>query len=222
MNYLQLCQKAHTLCGLQGSFTSVSTTTTYQVTLAKFVAEAWEDIQNLRKDWPFLRSQLDLSLTTGKTEYTLTDIFGSPTDSDVARWLTMCYYTDGNNNIRQLRWISYDEYIGNETAGGSANYPGIVAADPVDRHLYFNPLDTTYTVTMHYITLPVTMTSNTDEPLLPPAFHNLIAYQGAAQMCAFMGNTTMYNILVQKADVMLGELMRSEIPSRRMNIRGIC
>jgi len=220
MNYLQLCQKAHTLCGLQGTFSSVTTTTTYQVTLAKFVAEAWVDIQNLRKDWPFLRSSVTINGNDSETEYSLATIF--PTGSDIARWVDQIYWVDSDGAFHKLTFIPYDEYIDRQIATSGSTYPTFVAEDPVDRHLYFNPMDTDYTIVAHYITTPVVLADNTDEPLLPPAFHNLIAYLGAAQMAAFLSNTNMYNLLATKADSLMGSLMRSELPSNRMKVTGIC
>ena len=218
MNYLQLCQKAHSLCGLQGTFSSVTTTTLYQQTLAKFIAEAWYDIQDLRRDWPFLRASVSFSTVAGQSEYTLTNIGAT----DIARWIDMIYYTDASGGIHELGYMNYDTYILDAMSSKSQSTLDTYAVDPVDKHLYTNVPDAVYTVTGHYITTPTVLAANTDIPLLPVAFHNLIAYQGAAQMCAFLSNANMYNILIQKADSMMGSLMRSELPSRKMQVRGIC
>jgi hypothetical protein len=220
MNYLQLCQKAHTLCGLQGTFSSVSTTTTYQQTLANFVAEAWTDIQNLRKDWPFMRSSVDISISQGVTEYALSTIF--PVTDDMARWIGQGWWTDTDNTRKFIRWMGYAEYLYQNIDQSSQGPLQYVTQDPVDKHIYVNPPDGSYTLTLQYYTDNVVLANNDDEPLLPHTYHILIAYLGAAYMAAYLSNMSMYNLLQTKADSLMGSLMRTELPAQRINVQGIC
>jgi hypothetical protein len=134
----------------------------------------------------------------------------------------MIYWTDSSGGIHKLKYMTYDNYILDAMSAKGQSTLDTFCVDPVDNHLYFNVPDGVYNITGHYITSPVKLENNTDVPVLPIAFHNLIAYQGAAQMCAFLSNANMYNILVQKADSMMGSLMRSELPARKMQVRGIC
>jgi hypothetical protein len=216
MNFLQICQEANRLSGMQGTLSTVASSTGYQYTLVRFVAQAWIDLQNLRKDWPFMRSTVDFNTTQAKTEYTLANL----AVTDVARW-RMLTYVDSQSLNQKLKPMSHDQYLLDNIAQQGQGAPVWYAVDPIDKHLYLNPPDAVYAVTGHYITEPVELTDNTDEPTLADSFHMVLAYLGGAHMAAFMGNSNLYNDLKFRADQMVGDLMRSETPARRAKLRGI-
>jgi hypothetical protein len=218
MTFLQICQKANTLAGLQGTVTATTGVSGYQESLIEFCREAFMDIQDLRKDWPWMRSSVSFNTVANTSEYSLATIGVT----DMARWVPgMILYKNANDEYTQLGSITYDEYILRKVTTSGSSIPSIYALDPVDKHLYLNPPNDVYEIECHYYTLPVELSASADTPLLPPAFHMLIAYQGAAHMAAFMGNNNLFGILTAKADAMLGDLMRSENPGKRMNVVGI-
>jgi hypothetical protein len=222
MNFLQLCQKANTLSGLQGVVSNAATATGYQATLVEFVAQAWIDIQDLRKDWPFMRDSVSFTTTASQSEYTLLQIFGVDVSQTIARWVpNMILYIDSNSYSTALLQYTYDQYVYQDIAQQDTGLPNRYAEDPVDKHLYINPPDSTYNITAHFYTLPVRLSGNTDTPTLPLSYHMLIAYQGAAHMAAYMGNSNLFQINQQKATAMIGMLMRSELPAKKMYVRGI-
>ena len=216
MNFIQICQEANRLAGMQGTISTVATATGYEYTLVRFVAQAWIDLQNLRKDWPFMKSDVTFNATVGKTEYSLSDIGAT----DVARW-HLITYTDSDSDQQPLQEFSYDRYILDNKVNDSQGSPAIYAVDPVDKHLYLNPPDTTYSMTCYYFTEPVELTTASQEPSLADSFHMVLAYLGAAHMAAYMGNGNLYSELRFRADQMIGSLMRSENPAKRVFIRGI-
>ena len=216
MNFLQICQEANRLAGMQGTLSTVASSTSYQYTLVRFVAQAWIDLQTLRKDWPFMRSSVALNTTAAKTEYTLANLGVT----DVARWHLVTYLNSSSKN-QKVNPMSYDSYLLDNVATEGAGAPRRYAVDPIDKHIYLNPPDAVYAMTLHYYTEPVELTGNTDEPTLSDSYHMLLAYMGAAHMAAFMGNSNLYSDLSFRADVMLGSLMRDELPRRRVKIRGI-
>jgi hypothetical protein len=221
MNFLQICQKANTLSGLQGTVSSTTVTSGYQATLIEFCAQAFVDIQELRKDWPWMRSEVTFNTVAAQTEYTLANIFGIGNAVTLGRWiLNMMLYVDTDNNPLPLRLWNYDRYILDKVAYEGSGPPDKFAQDPVDKHLHINPPDDAYSITGHFYTTPVVLVSDADIPLLPPSFHNLIAYQGAAHMSAFMGNSNLFQVNTAKADAMLGDLMRAENPGKKMIVMG--
>lgn len=216
MNFLQICQEAYRLSGLQGTLSTVEYSTGYEYKLVRYVAQAWLDIQNLRKDWPFMRSTVSFSTVADTTEYSLATL----SLTDLARW-HMLTYTDANSKEQRIYPMSYDQYLLDNIASQESAKPRWYAVDPIDKHLYLNPPDAIYSVTGHYITESVELTSASDEPLLPDSFHMLLAYTGAAHMASFMGQSVLYQDLAFRADVLLGDLMRSELPKKRVKLRGI-
>jgi hypothetical protein len=130
-------------------------------------------------------------------------------------------YTNPQSRELKVYPVSYDQYILENIAQWGEGKPRKYAVDPIDKHLYLNPPDAVYAMTLHYISEPVELVNTTDEPTLADSFHMLLAYMGAAHMAAFMGNTNLYSDLSFRADVMLGSLMRSELPKKRVKLRGI-
>ena len=221
MTFLQMCKEVNTLCGMQGNYVSASGATGYQATLAQMVINAWIDIQSLRKDWHFMRTSRTFNTVIGTTEYSLTTIWGGST-VDLAYWVPgMILYTDSNSFDTQLREFSYNAYILNEVEQQSNTLPELFAQDPVDKHLWLNPPSIVGTITCHYQTLPITLSANTDVPTLPAQFHKAIVYRAAADMAAFMGNGSTYQLYTQKADAMIGSLLRSENPGVKVRTEGI-
>lgn len=221
MNFLQMCQEVNTLVGLQGTFSSASAATGMQATLAQMVANAWIDIQTLRKDWHFMRSSVSFNTVQGTVEYSLTTMFGGSA-VDIANWIPGgIYYTDSNSFDTPLRQITYDQYVERDIAQADQQLPAQFAQDPVDKHLWLNPPLSAYTITCHYVANPVTLSGNADVPLLPTSFHKAIVYRAATDMAAFLGNGNAYALYQQKADAMIGSLLRSENPGQRVVTMGI-
>ena len=221
MNFLTICQKANSLCGLQGTVSNTATATGYQDILVEYCSQAYTEIQELRKDWPWMRSSATFNTTADKSEYTLQNIVGIGNDKDIARYVKgMFYYEDANGNDVWLRKYSYDRYIYKGIANETSAIPGVWAEDPIDKHIYINPPDDVYAMTIHYYTLPVTLDGSADTLLLPESFHLLVVYLGAAYMSGFMGNANLFSINQAKADQMLGMLYRSENPMKKMRLRG--
>lgn len=216
MNFLQLCQEANRLASMQGVVSSVSITSGYQYNLIKYVRDAWIDLQNLRKDWPFMRSSLTFNTVADTNEYSLATIGVT----DLKRWHIL-QYTDSNGKKQPIRKMSYDYYITREINNDSSGKPLRYAEDPIDRHLYLSTPDDAYTITGYYFTQPVSLSGTTDTPTLPVSYHMLIAYLGALKMADHMGNNNLYMELEKDADFMLGNLMRDHNPGKRVRMIGI-
>jgi hypothetical protein len=219
MNFLEICQEANSLVGMQGTVSSTTVTSGYQEVLIKFCKQAYIDIQTMRKDWRWMRSSTTFNTVAGTTEYSLATIHGGT--HDIARWVpNMILYTDSNSYDTPLKRIPYDKYIKDDYPQASRATPALYATDPIDYHLYLNPPDDAYTITCHYYTMPVELSASADTPVMPEEHHMAIAYLGAAHFAAFMGNSNLYMILNTKADAMLGNLMRAHLPAKRVRLHG--
>jgi hypothetical protein len=224
MTFLEICQEANYLCGMQGVVSSVTVTSGYQEILVKFVIDAYNDLQVYRKDWPWMRSSVTFNTVQSTTEYSLQTIVGIGNPINIKRWVPGgIYYLDTNNNNDRVRLysVSYNRYLTKNMDDDDENKPYAYAEDPIDNHLYLNPPDGVYTIEAHFYTVPTILAANSDVPLCPPSFHRLIAYMGARRMAGFMGNANLYNELTTQADVMLGNLLRAENPAKRVRLLGI-
>jgi hypothetical protein len=223
MNFLEICQEANTLSGMQGTVTSVTTTSGYQAILIKFVIDAYRDLQDYR-DWPWMRTSVQFNTVQGTTEYSLQDIVGIGNDTFIKKWVKgmITYLNPDNSNKRvPLRRVDYDSYLRRNLEQESEGRPWVYAEDPLDRHLHLNPPDDAYTIEAYYYTHPVILAADADIPLLPVSYHLLIAYMGAQRMAGFMGNSNLYTELITNADTMLGNLLRGHNPGKRVYTPGI-
>lgn len=221
--FLQICKDVNRLAGMQGSFDSVSSASGYQLTLATMVQKAWTDIQNLRKDWDFLRTSETFTTTASQSEYTISNIFGTSV-SPVGNWKTdMILYAKDSDNHIPMRQYDYDYYKVSTVDQGTASEPSVFAIDPIDKHLYFNNIDATYTIIAHYYQKPqvLDLTDNNDTPLAPSEFHTAITYRALADFTFFMGDLDKYEKASQQASTIMGSLMRDSIPSRKIQTLGI-
>jgi hypothetical protein len=221
MNFLTICQKANTLAGMQGTVSSTTVSSGYQTNLIEFCRQAYVDLQEYRKDWPWMRKSVTFNTVASTTEYSLQTIWGIGVTVDLQRWIEdMLLYVDSNNYKNKLDRYTYDMYNLRNVEEQQETTPSIYAQDPVDKHLYINPPDDAYSVECHYYSTPVYLTESTDPPLLPESYHLWIAYQGAAHMAHFMGNSNLSMTNQSKADAMLGNLLRGEYPNKYVKVIG--
>jgi hypothetical protein len=202
---------------LQGTFSAVASASGYQALLAAIASDAWVDIQNLRgADWDFLRTSRTFSTVASQTEYTITDILGSAT-STIGKWDTkMVLYDD-----KPLKWYDYRYYITSKQDEAGVTKPTLFAIDPVDQHLYINPPAGIYSITAHYFKKPIVLTADADVPAGGPEFHFAILYRTIAEMTAVLGNTSVSSLYTQKADAVIGSLLRHSNPAKKVKSPGI-
>jgi hypothetical protein len=202
----------HRLSGYQGTLSTV-TATGYQATLVNIVANAWVDIQNLRSEWDFLKDNVTLATTIGKSEYTISDIF-TTLESNVGKYRGIL-----GPDQERLRHITHDRYvlddISNEDSGTIVKY----AVHPTTQSLWFNPPDTSTNLDIHYWKKPQVLSVNTDVPLCPTEFHYAIVYQALVDLGIFMGNSDLYTGYGVKASSLVGDLLRHQNPSKSIKTR---
>lgn len=215
MNFLEICREAHDLSGLQGYLASASvvTTGTVDAYLVKAVQKTWVEIQNFRKDFDFNRSSASLTLTTSTETYTPTTILGS------ANALTEWKIDSFIYNDSRLKYIHYDNWIARETP--QAAEPGYFSVRLSDNALLFDPVDQSYPIEVHYYRGLQSLSSNTDTPNLPNQFHKLIVYGAVVEMASYLGEVNLYNRYASLYSQMMGQLLRTEVPSRRVKLRPI-
>jgi hypothetical protein len=209
--FLEICQDVYSALGLQGSFSDVNASNDTKI-IAQSVRDAWEDIQLYRTDWKFLQAETTLSLVTSRDEYDTTFIFGS-SDNDFGHWDTRNFIYD----YESLEELHYDRWRRLEQ--NTANKPIRFTVRPSDNTLLFNPLDTSYDVDLSYYKTPQILENNTDVPILPQAYHQLLMYKGLINASVWFSSGEMYQYSTVRADQLMGRLMREQLPSKRVQNR---
>ena len=211
--FLELCQETDRVLASQGTLASV-VTTGYQDLLVGYVQNAYTDIQAARKEWDFLHTSVDIVLLSGKTEYNTLDIFGM-VDDPVANWKLDKFMYDFDN----LKYVPYDVYIYEEWK--EEDEPGKFSKVIENNTLIFEDITTPKTVTAYYYSKPQKLEENADVPLMPSQYDNAIIYRAVADVALKVGVPEMYYLFDAKANVLLGDLLRSQNPGKRVRSRGI-
>ena len=218
-SYLALCQKVDTLIGSQGAISSV-TTGGYQGMLATYVKNAWLNIQALRPDWHFLRTKVTFNLTTSSQKYSVLNVFPSSLGVDPVGSFIVDRFLNSDGD--KLTYIPYNQWILGDYSTASAPRVFTIHPSSLTGYLSFNAVDTTYPITAHYFRKPQELTLATDTPLCPSEYHDAIVFTAAADLGAFLGNSDIYSNFSVRADHMVGSLMRSQNPSKRVRARSAC
>ena len=217
MNFLEICQETDRILASQGVILS-TITTGYQDLLVGYVANAYTDIQNMRDSWKFLHTSVDITLVQGKSSYSIFDIFATSTDP-VSDWETMRFIYDDGSKKTALRYVLYEQYVLEDWTDQTE--PSKFTVGIESNTLIFNQPNAAYTVTAHYHSKPQVLVNNTDTPLLPREYTTAIYYQAASDIAYKLGFYGIYQLFSVKADVSIGNLLRSQNPTRKIRTRGI-
>jgi len=213
MDFLTICRRVNDAVGFQGTVTSVSATG-YQATLTQAVKDAYEDIQRYRPDWEFMKRDKTVSVGSSANEYTLATLWGSDTP-DLATWKYINY------DYKLLRQITYDSYVFQDLTSYTAGKPNYYAIEPYTQSLLITPVDTTYSLDIHYIRDIHLLSENSDTPILPTKFHMAIVYGAIMKLSTFIGNQTLYDTHSANHAMILGQLMRDENPAKTVRKRPV-
>ena len=146
-----------------------------------FINEAYFEICR-DADWPFLRAETSLTISTGVDTYAL------PAGVQETRIASFSSLNTNDSNRRQLRprsRFSTDDSPGPLINGRPLEYScwtGYVKLFPVP--------DAAETLTIRYYTFPAKLTNTSDVPVFDEKFHTLIAYGASVRVLVREGDET--------------------------------
>ena len=218
--YLELTRKARVLCGMQGTGpSSISTVQGPEQALAYFVSDAYVDIQNLREDWTWLEKTQTFSTEANKGTYDSMDVFFSDT-LPLKKYQKDSFVIEANSAKKYLQFIERDIFERVHLNDTQLGVPSTFTIDPSSFSLTFASIpNSTYNISFRYQKNPQILTSDNDTPLMPLAFHLLIAYKAVEKMSIYLGSPEIYSEYANEATVMMGQLMRVANPKKSMQVR---
>ena len=209
MNFLELVQETNSEAGFQGSITSVSATG-YQERIVYAVKKAWIDIQKKRSDWNFMRTSTTFNTASGTNVYDVSTIG----ITDHSEWIKKSLIYD----YAPLTEYDYDLYLTTDISSQSGE-PTNFSIRPSDHALIIWPSTGTYSIEAHYWKTPQVLTDTIDTPGFKVEHHRLIVNAAVLRMTAFINNPSIYTKHSDEFRDGLGELMRKEVPTRRIKAR---
>ena len=182
--YVAIVNALKTECGVSGAtLTTLSNQVVEINRLAGWVNQAWVDIQEIHDDWFFLRQSFSFSTIAGQQSYTPTQagIAVSPGLGVWKRDSMRIYSTSvGVSNEMMMPCIGYDQFRDLWQYGAmrtTQTRPTVFAIDPQFNLLLGAVPDAVYTVNGEYFQAPSTLSADSDVPVMPARWHNLIVYR---------------------------------------------
>jgi len=89
--------------------------------------------------------------------------------------------------------------------------------DPATNGIILKPTpDAIYSLSFRYYERPEILTTSTQIPKMPQAFHNLIVYKALEKLAVYLNNPGLYQQYSTEVARMVGALMRTNIQKKRM------
>lgn len=181
MTYLQLCKKLRQEASVSGEGPATTINQTGEMKrLISWIDDAYEEIQNMRRDWFFLTKDFSFALTNNVSTYPASTV------SDLMNWKSNSFrvYQTSVGIIDELRitHMDYETYFRDAREYGSVS---TVTGRPIefsikpDKSAAFFPIpdSTGYTVRGRYYAKPDVLSGDADTPIFPEQFHKAIVWK---------------------------------------------
>lgn len=218
--FLELCTDLRSESGISGTGpTSVTGQTGEMLRVVNWVKKAYRDIQNLHPCWDFLKASFSFSTIASTANYTktavgLTELGSWKTDDpdDAFR----CYLTaTGIADQQSLQFLPWDQFEAGYTLGVLSTQEGrpqVFTVEP-DQSITFWPIpDAVYTITGDYFKRAQVMSANTDEPLIPASFQDVIVWRALMFYGGFAGASEKYTHGQNEYLRLLAKLEQNQLP----------
>lgn len=189
MNLLQLVNQARVECGVSGpALTTAAGQTGESGRMVAWVVQAWTDIQTSKEDWLFMRNSFDFNTTANVWEYSptaagLTDFGNWKRDSfRCASDLTL--FRD-EQLLNYMEWTTFRNLYRYANMRNTKARPVVVSIMPNKDLAFGSTPDGVYVIDGEYYTQPVTLSADSDTPLLPARFHMAIVYRAMMYYAGF-------------------------------------
>ena len=219
MNYLQMAQKVREIVGITGSGPSSVNTSGPESVILSLVNASWQDIQNARQDWKWMRDVKTFSTTAGKSTYTITDLFTST--NRFKSWYKETFKILLNSSYNLLVYVDPVDYELMFSLDTQQKVPTMFTIDIDSDAFITTPPDSVYQISAEYKKSNQVLIQDTDTPEVHSDYHLLIVYDAVARYALSIGFTSLYLEYSKRADTLLSDLMRSQIPAKTIRLQGI-
>jgi hypothetical protein len=221
MNFLQIVQRLHSEASASGSAPGAVTSQTGEAQrLINWVSTAYEDIQNIHAEWDFLRFSFGFSATVGVQSYSHTAV----SLTEWAKWKISAdncpsgvTVSDDSSyaNEHDLEYVEWEEFKRNYQFGPTRTQTGkptIVSVDPAKNLVVWPIPDNTYYIAGEYFKRAQTLTSSTDEPIIPSQYHMILVWRALMLYAAYLGAPDTYAHGNNEYRRILSKLENNQLP----------
>jgi len=204
--FLQLCQSVYREGGISGIITNTENQTGEALRVVNWVQDSYREILNADQfSFGFLRQDVVVQLTAGKSTYTKDDL----NLALLGQWDTRTMRVAANQNlsdetyIYNMRWPQFRDYWRFSTRRETRSRPLNCSVDQ-DTNLVLGPVpDAAYYLNMQIIIVPPDLVSNDDVPVIPDRWVNCILWRALRHYGMFEAAPE----VVQRADAAYNEIV---------------
>ncbi len=219
MNFLALCQRTRIECGISGSGpTAVTSQSGENLRVVNWTNSAWEDIQNHRPNWKFMRFGFTVNTVLNQDSYAYTACTDTTLSSAIVNfssWLieTFKIYKTSVADESYLYPESYEYWrnyyrIGTQTA----SRPLHSTITPDDKIGIGPKPNGVYVLSGDYYRRATTMAANTDTPSLPSEFHMAIVWKAVMYYAQYEEAGALYATAEREYKRILRRLEMNQLP----------
>lgn len=194
MTFLELVQRLSSEAGISGTGPSAVTGQTgLNLRLVNWTISAWNDIQQRRNDWLWMRGDFSFPTVAAQAEYTSTE---AGITERFRSWdlQSVKVYRSSISDETKLDYLPYEMWrdiylVGQRTPGRPVN----VTQTP-DKKLGLGHFpDAVYTITGKYRKSPQVLAADADEPEFDVEYHDSIWYRALMKYARFYAAAEIYD-----------------------------
>jgi hypothetical protein len=209
-SYLAICKALLSEAGLAGDIYTTSNQVGELSRICNWVNDAYQDIQDKRQDWNFLRYDFTFSCDAAVSTYSMYTI------ANLANWKKDSFrcYSQNLNDEQWLTYVPWDVFRDTRLRGAARNIVGrpIEFSIKPDRSLVLFPTpDSNYTVDGEYYCNSYRFENDTDMPIFS-RFTNCIKFNALMRAAAWLADPTMYTYAQKEYGRLLSKLEADNAP----------
>lgn len=197
MNFVQLTERLRYECGVSGTqLTTVQNLNGELLRLRNWIRDAWQELQQERSDWKFMKKPFSFVTEAGVQRYSLSVVQDVNGSIDIDRYKQNSFSIDPPTDTDRMQeqplgMMAYDHFRNMYIVGYPVTDPGrwqrpMTATIDDDKSIAFGPCpDLAYTIRGECWINPQILDADTDVPIMPAKYHNVIVYRAMKKYAGF-------------------------------------
>lgn len=214
--FLELCVDLRREAGISGTGpASVINQTGEMQRVVEWILSAYRYVQNLHPSWLFLQTDFSFQTIAGVSNYTPNAVALPELGSWKTDTLTDYLTATGINAEQFMEYVPWPDFVDAYMTGAPSSTQGIPLVFTVkpDQSLQVWPIpNDVYTVRGEYFKRAQTMTANSDEPIIPAQFQDVIVWRALMLYGAFAAADEKYTHGQNEYKQILARLEMNQLP----------
>lgn len=197
MNFVQLTERLRYECGVSGTqLTTVQNLNGELLRLRNWIRDAWQELQQERSDWRFMKKPFSFVTEAGVQRYPLSVVQDVNGSIDIDRFKQDSFSIDPPTDTDRMQeqplgMMAYDHFRNMYIVGYPVTDPGrwqrpMTATIDDDKTIAFGPCpDLAYTIRGECWINPQILDADADVPIMPAKYHNVIVYRAMKKYAGF-------------------------------------